>query len=440
MECAGFKQIMAHIRGQNLINAKQHGGRKCHSTNTCVLEVLGNVKTAKEKKMLTGILSVDMSSAYSCINHRILLQKLRIMGLAPHTLLWVENFLSERQQCVEINGKLSETIETGAQGVVQGGASSGDLFLVYLNDVPDCTPLPGKTRPDADASQYVDDINLVAFGKTKQKLKVALQDCYLNMERVLSDHRMVINGGKTQLMIITNKKDLKSISILAAGQTINHQEKMKILGINLSSSLKFDDHIKEGKKSLTKSIFQKMSILKSVKLYVEKKTLARIGESLIGSTILFGAPVWSQTTDKNISFIQSAQTKAARIVSGDSCRGNRTNRTHRQVMMTDLGWKNVKHLITMANLNLLKQALEKKSALSINNSFKQSQPAHPRGLATIRVNYNGSISRSENSFEVQASREFNNLPELLRSPLLTVIDFKKRLKEHVLTIHHLACH
>ena len=440
IEKNGFMQIMKHINGLGLINKRQHGGRKGMSTNTCVLEVLNEVNKAREKKMMVGILAVDMSAAYDLINHKILLQKLRIMGLAPHTLKWVQDFLSTRKQCVDICGNMSDSISTGEQGVVQGGASSGDLFLIYLNNIPECNPRPGHHILEVSASQYVDDVTLVVYAKTKTLLQKALQSSYLNIERDLSDHRMVINGGKTQLMIVGKNKELKSTSITAANQTITHQENLKILGITLSASLKFDHHIKEGNKSLTKAIFSKMSILKNVKPNVDTKTLASIGDSLISSTILFGAPIWSQTSDANISLVQRAQTKAARMITGMSSWGFKKKRSHRQDIFNQLGWKNTKQLIATANLNMLKNAIENKTSVSLHKMFRINQPAHPRGIITNRVDHTGSATRSKLCFEVQAAKEYNGLPDPLRSPLLTPKDFKALLKDHILTIHNLPIH
>ena len=152
----------------------------------------------------------------------------------------------------------------------------------------------------------MDDVTLVASGKTKESLQTALQDSYLDMERVLNDHRMVINGGKTQLMITSTRAIMKSITILAGDQVIEHQDKLKIFGMTLTFNLKFDEHLKEDKNSLTKSIYKKISILKNVKPYVSVSTLASIEKSLIGTTILSGAPVWSQTTAGNSSSAEGA--------------------------------------------------------------------------------------------------------------------------------------
>ena len=433
-------QIMAHIKLQGLIHPRQHGGRKGHSTNTCVLEVLGDSRKAKEDNNLVGILQVDMSSAYDLINHELLLQKLRIMGLAPHTLAWVQNFLHLRSQCMEINGKMSATLTSGTQGVVQGGASSGELFLIYLNDIPECTPRPGQPKQRVTASQYVDDVTLVAWGKTPEELQATLQASYQDMERTLTNHRMILDGGKTQLMILTKKQEHKTITIQAGEQQIIHQDKLKILGINLSSSTKFDDHIRENKDSLVNAIYKKMSILRNVKPHVTMKTLASIGESLIGSTILFGAPIWSQTTQKNMEAVQAAQTKAARMVSGQQSWGKQQTRTHRQEIFTALGWRNVKQLTTSANLNLLKTALEKKTAESINSTFKISIPKNPRKAAVIRVDFVGKANRNCTYFEVQTSQQFNTLPDELRSPLLTAKMFKILIRKHLATAHLLPLH
>ena len=283
-------------------------------------------------------------------------------------------------------------------------------------------------------------MNLVAFGKTKQKLRNALQECYNNMERDLSDHRMVINGGKTQLMIVTKKKDLKTITITADNKTICHQENIKILGITLSASMKFDTHIREDKKAIVKSIYKKISIIRNVKPYVDKATLSRIGDSLIGSTISYGAPIWAQTTAGNLAAIQVAQTKAARMISGLTGWGYRENRTHRQDIMSQLGWKNVYQLIASSNLNLLKLALDNKSAQSVNNMFKQSEPAHSRGSVIIRADHTGKASKATTRFESQATSEFNRLPDRLKSPLLTPKGLKSLRKYQILTIHHASHH
>ena len=115
-------------------------------------------------------------------------------------------------------------------------------------------------------------------------------------------------------------------------------------------------------------------------------------------------------------------------------------REHRQDIFTNLKWKNVKQLITPANLNLLKQALDQKSAKTINEMFRQNCQTQNRRKTVIRADFNGKTSRKVNSFEVQAVKEFNLLPDILRSPLLTIKGFKSQLKEYITSTNHLTRH
>ena len=51
---------------------------------------------------------IDQSAAFDVVDHKLLLDKLKLYGFEEDALLWMENYLMGRSQCVTINGELSE--------------------------------------------------------------------------------------------------------------------------------------------------------------------------------------------------------------------------------------------------------------------------------------------------------------------------------------------
>ena len=109
-------------------------------------------------------------------------------------------------------------------------------------------------------------------------------------------------------------------------------------------------------------------------------------------------------------------------------------------MFTALGWKNVRQIAEQANLNMTKQAMEGISSAGLNQTFKVSAATHQRGQPTTWVDHKGPASRKITNFDVRSATAFNTLPDELKAPRLTVQGFKNKLKNHVLTTHHLPHH
>jgi retron-type reverse transcriptase len=74
------------------------------------------------------------------INHKILISKLEHYGIRGVAKTWFENYLYERKQIVKYNGVLSEEM-TIKCGIPQGSVLGLLLFLLYINDIENCSEL-----------------------------------------------------------------------------------------------------------------------------------------------------------------------------------------------------------------------------------------------------------------------------------------------------------
>ena len=89
------------------MNPKQHGfisGRSCLSQ---LREHHNKILEELEKSNNVDVIYLDFAKAFDKIDHGILLNKLKTIGINGEVDVWIHNFLSNREQFVIINGTIS---------------------------------------------------------------------------------------------------------------------------------------------------------------------------------------------------------------------------------------------------------------------------------------------------------------------------------------------
>ena len=83
-----------------------------------------------------GPVFIDFQKAFDCVSHSILLHKLEHnFGITGNLLVWLRDFLSDREQYTVINGVPSENAKV-AHGIPQGSVLGTILFSLYTSDLP----------------------------------------------------------------------------------------------------------------------------------------------------------------------------------------------------------------------------------------------------------------------------------------------------------------
>ena len=404
-------QVGAHLSKHNLTNKDQHGGRKAHSTMTCLNEILEDAETAQEDKNQVALTAIDLSAAYDILNHDILKEKCRILNLDKTTQNCISGFLADRSQTVEIDGERSTPMMTGNQGVVQGGPSSGQFFNIYIDELP--TQVNGgitpKTSSCSTSKQYVDDGTIISRGRTLEELKKNIVRDFKGIRDYLVNHRMVINSSKTQLLYLKPHPDPDEMVVTLEGTRIKHQNTIKILGVSISAEMRFEEHVWKGKGSITKTLKGKAALMRTLKPYLPYQLLCQVGNASINSTILYCAPLWGLSTQENRNKVQSAQIKAARIITG---KWNKLDKaSHRQELLNSIKWPNVEQLIRTSSINLLRSAIDDQTSEGIQNMFKVTKPSEGSRRQEIRIDHRGDKKRTNNMFSTYATETYNQLPQ-----------------------------
>ena len=132
---------MIYLEENRLIHPNHHGGRKGHSTTTALVQMYNNWMEQLEEGHLVGIMMIndddDKSAAFDVCDLKLLIEKLKLLGVEEKSACLMENYLINRSQSTLVDGYISAPIPLPPCSVIQGGIGSGLLYLVYTNDLPD---------------------------------------------------------------------------------------------------------------------------------------------------------------------------------------------------------------------------------------------------------------------------------------------------------------
>ena len=81
-----------------------------------------------------GTLLMDLSKAYDCVNHKLVIAKLAADGLKESSLGLIQNYLLRRRQRVKIDSFLSGWLDI-VLGVPEGSTLRPILLIIFINDL-----------------------------------------------------------------------------------------------------------------------------------------------------------------------------------------------------------------------------------------------------------------------------------------------------------------
>ena len=188
--------MVEFLVSNNLLSDFQFGFVKGRSTTLQLLNVLNDWTNSLENKFTTDCIYLDYQKAFDSVPHKRLISKLRSYRFNPVIISWVENYLRDRSQYVEINGEQSQW-QPVTSGIPQGSVLGPLLFLIYINDLP--------KHVNSTIYMYADDTKIYREIRDKHDQEILQKD--LDSLKAWSDQWLLKFHPKKCYSITIGKKE-----------------------------------------------------------------------------------------------------------------------------------------------------------------------------------------------------------------------------------------
>jgi hypothetical protein len=354
------------------------------------------------KKAATATVFLDLKKAFDTVDHEILTGKLKSFGLANREILWFQNYLSDRKQCVKTND-LTSSPQNINTGVPQGSILGPLLFTLYINDIETCVE-------NSNLHLYADDTVIYASGTDPNEISCILTADLLKIENWLCRNKLTLNIDKTKWMLFSTKplqSRFSSIKITISKKPFEKVDNFKYLGIKLDEQLCWNDHIDY----LIKKVKTKVYLLRRLRPFICTKAATQAYHALIQSSLTYCDVVWASCSTKAANKLQRLQNQSAKIVLSLQNRSPSANALQ-NLNLLSLDKLRKLHLGTFTC-----KAINEELPDYLNKLIKTTEP-NPyatRYSETTKLTQPRTSNRvGEKSFSYQAPKLWNSLPHLLQ--------------------------
>ena len=394
-----FEKVMIdqlNIYFENVFNDFVSGFRKGHSCDTVLLRFIENVKSVLDDGKMMGALLMDLSKAFDCLPHKLLISKFHAYGVDINSCTLLASYFRDRYQRVKIGCHSSQWLGIG-KGAPQGSYMGPFAYNVQTND------LLYLIMNVCQIFNYADDNTICSSASHIDDIKVNIEQQAMICNAWFANNYMKVNADKFQA-IIFETRNVTNVCFKIDGQDIEAQDEVKLLGITFDKQLKFDTHVG----NICRKAGRQLSVLKRLSNVLDKEGKLLVYNTFIFSNFNYCAIVWHCSTMLSAKKLEKIQERALRYVFNDH-----ETSYEQLLLMSDKSLLYVNRLRSM--LQFVYKILHHNVPLYLNNMFSQDVVIHNTRchMKVIQPTFN-TMLHGYNSICYQGSKLWNAIPNNIK--------------------------
>ena len=279
--------------------------RKSYSSNHVLLRLIENWKKSLDNKNFVGTVLMDLSKAFDCIPHDLLVAKLHAYGLSKEAVTFLYSYLKRRKQGVKINNTES-IFQILLSGVPQGSILGPILFNIFINDL-------FLFINEVELANFADDNTIYAAKKNVEELIKVLEKESNTAIDWFKMNDMIVNPDKFQAMILSSNKKENKFDLKINNSIISSEKSVTLLGIEIDNKLNFDKQVS----NICRKANNQLNAIGRIQNYLGEKGKKTILNTFVYSNFMYCPLTWHFCSKSSQNKIEKIQYRSLKMLTND---------------------------------------------------------------------------------------------------------------------------
>ena len=290
---------------ENILSNFISAYRKAYSSNHVLLRLIENWKKSLDNKNFVGTVLMDLSKAFDCIRHDLLVAKLHAYDLSEDTVTFIYSYLKRRKQGVKINNTES-LFQILLSGIPQGSILGPILFNIFIKDL-------FLFLEDVDLANFADDNTVYTANKNIEVLIKLLERESKSAIDWFKMNDMIVNPDKFQAMILRPDKKENKFQLNINDSIISSEDSITLLGIEIDSKLNFKNHVSK----ICRKAGRQLNAISRIQNYLGEKEKKLKVNTFVYSNFMYCPLAWHFCLKLSQNMIEKIQYRCLQLLTND---------------------------------------------------------------------------------------------------------------------------